>query len=459
MKRIRILMVCIALVAARVWANDEDTLPVPIERRAQPGIFVPAPKGAGETLDEADVQGVACDIVTTRQRDRLHGTVVGIEPGGKLRFSGPQFQGEVTMLASSLDKALLQSSVKDTGSYEVLITNGDKILGDLKTITSDAVVIESASAGILKIPLKVVSSIKFAEGADVLVEGDFKAGIMGPWKKSGQWTLTQDGLFSGGGEDTPQLFAALEQKQALTFEASVKHPEGNSLDCYLMFMAGAPTTGGAGFPENCIFAYLNGNSCNFGCVQDGSVMNNGERSFPFVEGTLRFGYDPDTGKAMLWCNAHEVGGFLVPNKPQSGKYVVFRADSPCQVASLRVFSGIVPPPAEAERLKDAENVQFVNRDRATADAVTLAEGMLNVATHYGELHVPAEKVHSVSFRTKGRENPVSDKNDAKVQTNGSLWTLQVERLDKECLVGSSAYLGPVKLNRAAVRAIQFNVSK
>ena len=69
--------------------------------------------------------------------------------------------------------------------------------------------------------------------------------------------------------------------------------------------------------------------------------------------------------------------------------------------------------------------------------------------------LPAAKIASVVFRTKGQEAAKARPGDAEVRTPGGRLTLKIDKLTAEALVGESPALGKVTLRRDAVREIRF----
>jgi hypothetical protein len=122
--------------------------------------------------------------------------------------------------------------------------------------------------------------------------------------------------------------------------------------------------------------------------------------------------------------------------------------------------GIVPP-SGAEKKADttAHIIRFSNKDRVAAEDVKLAEGKLLLKTSFGEISSTVDKVQSITFRAKGLEKPRRNKGDVHVETSDSRFTVQFERLTPEHLIGKSAYLGGVKVRRACLRRIRFNIYK
>jgi hypothetical protein len=276
----------------------------------------------------------------------------------------------------------LQCAHQSAGDDEVVMSNGDRILGQVKAITAEAVVIESSAAGMLSIPRKVMQRVTFAQGQGSLLESRFETGQMEPWKKlSGIWTLGEGGLSCTTSGNRFGIAAQLEQKEAVTLEAKVKAVAGQQLYCDIALFA---DTADGQYGRNSVFARFYSSEYYLGVVREGNQNNVVNRSFGrnLQEGVLRFAYDPAAQKAHLWLDSMDLGEYGVPNGPTSGKLVMFYTQYACQISQIRVLRGVVPPSADAAALEDTESIEFANKDHVSASQVSLADGVLvNVPPH------------------------------------------------------------------------------
>ena len=437
----------------------------PVPANAQ-GIFVPQPKGAGESLDESGGragrgQG---DVVTTLNGDYVVGKVLSIESGGKLRLTGPNFEGEVVILAPALDRIEFAAKEKDKekakGIDYVTLSNGDRIAGELAAITPEAVLVESKATGPLKIARSVVQEISFARTPVGTLESAFDQGKMEPWTSRGGGLAVSNGALNVMSHGNATVFAKFDQKDGVTMEAKLQSTMGNYVNCDLVLFA-SDTNGE--FGTNSIVGRFSGNEFYLMWCQNGGCNSQGGRPMGgmFREGTLRVAYDPNAGKARAWLNSADLGEYTVPFKPAEGRFVMFVARYPCRVLQLRVMEGIVAPTGEERQTDETEThlVRFANKDRVSAADLALADGKITLKTGFGDVTSPVAHVQSVAFRTKGAEKPRRRKGDALVETTDSRFTLQFERLTEEHLVGTSAALGEVKVRRDCLKAIRFNIYK
>jgi hypothetical protein len=433
------------------------------------GIFVPRPKGAGETLDDTKTIAAAeqADVVTTGQGDRLLGTVGSMDSGGKLRLSGPQFGGDVAVLASAVDSIAFKGSDKPSGRDEVILTNGDRLIGTISSITEEAVSLDTEAAGPLKLSAKFLRAISFGQSETTLIESGFALGRMEPWTARGAtYSIVDSAVVCRNHGNMAPLVAKLEQKEAVTMVAKVQALEGNPLQVYLVLFSDSPGNAGAmPFGRSSLYAMFNNSEVSILCANGGSdTMGVGGRGLnrSVTGGTLRLAYDPASGKARAWLDSEEIGEFQVPIKLTSGQFVAFNSVDPVRISSLTVLRGIVPPtgdddlpPASTE--EGGATIQFINRDRVSATHITLADGQMSFKTSYSDaIKCSVKTVGRLVFSDKGREEPRRQAGDVQTLTSVGRLTFQFEQLTADRLLGRSDYLGTLSLKRSAVREIRFN---
>ena len=438
------------------------TLAIITAATAGEAIFVPPPRGADETLDPTPGknEGPELDVLKTIQGDVINARLVKLLPDDAIRLEGPQFAGGMNLLLSALDTATMKPEVRDSGGDYVHLTNGDQIIGELLAITAEDVVVESEIAGAVRIPKRLVSSISLGGKMLQGIESKFAEGKMEPWKvRSGPWNVFGNLLQCNSISSSEQaVYAELDQKGPITFIADVQGSSGHSLRCYMGLFA--DTTEGD-YGSNAVFTMLQYSEMILGYTMANNnthhVANRRLGTSP-RQVRLRVAYDPADSKVYLWVDKMPHGEFVIPAKIDSGKYVIFGSRYPIQVKELTVLNGIVPP-SEAEKMPEekADTVRFGNKDRISVQAIALAGGEFAIKTEFGALTPDVESVSNILFRTEGREEPRRRKGDVRVQTAGSLLTLQLMELTPEHLAGKSECYGELKLQRKAIKSIQFNI--
>jgi hypothetical protein len=487
------------------------------------GIFVPKPKGAGDTLDDTfDVTTAAGgvpedrpDVVTTRRGDQVHGSVLGVNPRGSLRISSPEFEGELLLAPAELARidlhgvggAAVRPAEPKAGQpkptqADIVLAGGDRVTGTLVTLGTDAVTIDTPVAGRLRIAAAAVRSIGFHR-ADVLVDSAFGAGVLGQWTDGGQnvWTAV-DGAITNGSRNVAvargemagalmaarggmvstlesPLYAPLDQAEAVTIVAKVTSADPTTgprvsssygFSCDLVLFADAP--GGSSrvrrYGRSSIFGVF-GSSQAYPVVNlngsSGTMLGTRSYGHQLTGGILRFAYDPATSKAQLWVDEVSLGSYTVPNPPPGGKYVMFNSLSPVRVESLRVLRGVVPPEDDgfitALPPPGQTVVELATKERLTVTRVVMEGGQVTLATVGGEVRYPIEKVRCILYGgpDKAATATPATTGQGQVRTDGCWLTLKLVQITDGEVTGRSDVLGDVKIRRAAVREIWFSTDQ
>jgi hypothetical protein len=304
----------------------------------------------------------------------------------------------------------------------------------------------------------MVASISFGEGRTVLLESNFESGSREPWKvRRGSWPVEGGKLVCSSHGNNITIYAKLEQSEPTTFVAKLKSTSGYNMQFYLGLFA---DTSDGFVGRNSVYAMFNGSQCYLGFCRNGGSNNSTNLNFnrSVQAGTFRFAYNPKTGKGRAWLDSTDLGEHAMGYKPKEGKYVVFMSYYSLEISELTVLRGIVPPAGgAAEGEEKVDIVEFENRDRISATAITMADGELAITTSFGELKSDAAKVGRIIFRTSTREKPRRLKGDVQVQLQGGRMTMALKSFDAEHIVGTSPCYGDVKLRRSGVRGIRFNV--
>lgn len=425
-------------------------------------IFVPQPRGAGDSLDEGAKRAEAGigDTVTTIRGDKIVGKVLSIETGGRLRLTAPHFDGEVVILASALDTVELQPTEKPKGEDAVELSNDDRIAGEVAAITPQAVIVETKAAGPIKVARNIVRNIHFARGTLTAIESNFEAGKVEPWTaRGGGWTVANGAAQCSTQGEVQTLFARFDQKEAVTMEARVGTLMGRYLNVELILAA---DNAEGQYGTNSLIGRFYASQFNLMTMNNGNMNSFVDRHIGrmLTEATFRLSYDPATNKARAWIDSMDLGEQLVPVNLPAGKFVMFNARHPCRLTSLRVVQGIVgPSPSEKEEAADGHVVRFVNRDRVEASEITLAEGKASLKTAFGDIAADAARIQTIALHRKSIEKPRRQKGDIMVETADCRLTLQFDRLTGEHLVGKSSYLGEVRILRSCLKRIRFNIYK
>jgi len=453
--------------------------------RVQAGIFIDEGQSVDDVVDfqeemsQDTASGKAAptpdppvsggDSVTTIAGSRLCGKVITAEKDGSLRLTGPQFGGEVRILVAALDRVCLKGAGGKPGKTEVRLLGGDFILGDLVSITAEAVLVDTQAAGRITVPKKAVRSVNMGKSSGVLLENDFALGDRAPWTaKKGVWTLADGALVCESRGSGNFIYAELPQSESVTMVARVRSLSDEPVQCDLVLFADKAVPvdpGGRSYGASSVVASIRDGSWNVTTTStNGGSGSGGSLGSPASSGTIRFSYDPSSGSSRLWVDSKSV--FDRKNGPtiSSGRFVALGASMPLRIEYVAVLRGVVPPSSETEADDAAPaektEVEFANGDHVTADDIVLADGQFTVATSYGQVRCPVSSVRQITFGG-GKSTPPArpQKGDVRVTTGSGRLTLRFDGLSADNLIGHSDCLGDLTLRRSEVRETKFNLAR
>jgi hypothetical protein len=160
-------------------------------------------------------------------------------------------------------------------------------------------------------------------------------------------------------------------------------------------------------------------------------------------------------------NEESLGKAKVPYEIDTGRHVSLLSHYPVRLRSLRVLRGVVPPSGRSahgvEAARNEHVVHFANGDSLSAKSLTLTEGTLSIATPYGTIPVEHGDVEHIVFASDALARPRHRKGDVRITTPTGRLTVRCEKLTRRALFGDSESYGEVRIDRAAIESIEFNI--
>lgn len=387
-------------------------------------------------------------------------TVKSIEPDGRIRITAPWLAEEAFARTSSLDQITFPGTSSETGGHCVFIVNGDAIVGRLSGIGADAVTLESDLMGTVRIPRRVITHITCSGAGGMLLDTDFTTGMMGPWKPvKGKWAVVDGRLVcqSGGGDS--RIAARIDQEGPVTFEMHVAADINRRGYAIVMFAESTREFGG----ERSLVAHFQygrflAMSVSPDGGQDDFAHSSSREMARGTERRIRLAYDPAKATLSVWINKKKLDDYTVPNPPKAGKYLILQGERDMRIRYIRMQPGTGSPEADPDEGSAAGDlILLANGDKFTASAMSLADGTIVARVASGELRFPAEHLRRLTMATGDKEHPRRNRGDVVARTMKGSVTLQLQQLTDDHLVGTSDYMGPVKIRRDALRRIQFNI--
>lgn len=390
-----------------------------------------------------DEQSFDCRIVEMRENT--------------LVFEADWLRGRAEAILGDVRRVVMTPRANERGADQLSMTNGDVLVGDIVAMDETTVDLKSKIMGEVAVPRALVARVVRTSGGNVLLSSDFSLGDLGSWRPvSGNWKV-QNGLL--GTSDEGMVSAKAEQQGSVTITAvltSERRVNSASLHLYMdrpRTMGDAPLMVMLNYYE--VSAYSR-TSRGHQEVFERPIPDDMRRT---REVTLHVTVDEDKKKVTAWLNEKQVGEGPLPIDQLEGNYIGLALDEQTQVRDIRVVKGVQPPATseDIEAREDAEVLVLANGDRVSATETQIRDGVVVAVLPHGELEFPGEHVKSITFRTSGRHLPRRNNGDAHIYTRRSRLTLRPERIDNLHLVGKSDYLGEVKIDRRAIRQMEFDI--
>lgn len=448
---------CVALVA---------TVAIIAPGVAGQEIFVPTPRGAGETLDNSAASSggggekTGSHKVATSAGDIIRGYVSSMNDE-LLVLSSKDYPGGIKVRSAAVS-SIDFGTAEEAGQDEVMLNNGDRLMGRIMAVAPDHVLLQAQTAEPLKISRAMVKGLSFSAGSSILFRSDFENEKMEPWTKirGGNYSIEDGALVSTNSGNHYPIAAPLKQTEAITFVTKFKSLDHNGP--YVSICLFVDDTSGGSYGRNSIMAMFNGNSYYAHSCINGSTNQIGSgntNNSNIQEGELRVSYDPKSKTLTMWVDKQKLGEFTGRAELKSGNHIMLMSLYRTQFSDIAVLRGIVPPTGDSmsgsEEKRDV--VTFKNKDRMAVESLQMADGEFLLVSSYGELKCPAASVDTVAFRTEGAEEPRRNKNDIRIHTPLGQMVAQFKGLTEEFLIGETSATGEFKMLRKGLQKVEFNI--
>jgi hypothetical protein len=379
----------------------------------------------------------------------LRCTVLGVEPGKPLTATFSSLDGPVRVVRDRIARATLSGSVEEKPGGYVLLADGDRLFGQVLSVTPETVRMRAPAFGDVSVPLKHVAQIVLAHDLPQISSTDFAKGDAKPWRLPAESWQMKDGVMTVEKGTAVMLDQNLEDPVSLemTVEAGGK---------FSVFLFSDSQKG-----SNALQWKINGSRAELWTVNDDAKQKkvSGRLIIPgkgrFVKGKLLFTYNPTLQQAALFAEDEFLCGGRLENAPVTGKHMVILCESALSLRGMRLLSGTRSIVKESEGEDDNHLVLLVDGDRVSLEAVTIAGRKATVKLPYGERTFPLEKARAFIFARKRRTPVPGAAGVVRVGLHRSSFRLVLESLTDKALVGRTTYGADVKVPREAVRSIAF----
>ncbi len=457
-------LLCAALLAT--GARAEVVLTVAPEENNPPAqkgaINVPKPKDdtGGKSAPVKDLS----DALKFINNDLLHGSLVGIDDKNGVRWKNPEAKEPIEFKTTSVAQIKLQTRVqtRKPHPFSVRLTNDDELLGDIETLDSEKLEIETWYAGKLTIPRKMIRSITpLHSGALTIYEGP--TGLEG-WKATeskGAWQYKDGALVATSSGPIGRDFK-LPDLSNIEFDVSWRP--------YLQLMVSLYTDTIENYGGNCYMLQLNSNYCylqkmkpnggssNLGQVQLESLQRKSKAHL-----AIRVNKEAKTISLLLdgemvkqWTDRGEFAG--------KGGGVVFYSQGQglMKVSNIRItpWDGkFEDKNATGEKSKE-DMVRLENNDKVSGRLETIKDGNMQFSSSFAKLEIPLKRIEQIEFSTAGAESPKRAPTDVRAFFLGrGQVTFALEKWDDKGVSVKSATFGAATFAPQAFDKVLFNLDQ
>jgi len=441
----------VSFLALFACAGPTPATPEPASvERAEPPDVTPAPA--------ADVAG---DVILANGF-RIAGSVRGMTPDGLVRLASPLFVGEHAVRLGMLDRIHFGGTLPPAGQDVLRLTTGATLRGRIQAITADSVEFCSPSLGNVTVPKSAVSRMEWPHDGAALLSTDFTAGQIAPW----------DGYVVVGDRDIEATDIAIasrsrygvrtrvEHEGRVTIEAEIlRAPGAESLWQMWLFRPPQVRNGRPALPtENAFIASLSNRELKITPVTGDAPVHTklpGKRKGKGepTRYRLRISYDAGRERICAWVNGKMSREIALKKLLPTGLVIRIVAGKGWGLQRISVTRGALGPVRETDAPGADAQALVATYDGARIEAATLTmrDGRLEIGTTDGPLAISRKDVGAIIFGRVKRSTKSTGQATVDM-TDGSL-TLKPTQMTATHLLGTSATLGPMRIRRAAIRAL------
>lgn len=406
------------------------------------------------------------DVLQFFNGDMLRGVLRSIAPPAGVRWEHPDSRPLLEFQLANVAMITLGTPVtadsKGRNTCRVRLTNQNELLGDLVTLDADTVVLDTWYAGKITLQRKMVQSLNTTSGSQALT-------YEGPTGLEG-WTI---GRGQGGWKYQNGTFTAV---QPTSIGRDIKLPALANIEFdlnwrgYLQFMIGIYADHFEGYGGNCYMLQLNNNYVSLQSIRANSGGNNlGQTEIPnlYQKSKVRIGLRVNKEEKII---ALLVDGSLVKQWRDPGQFAgqgtgIFffhQGQGLVRVGNIKAttWDGKIEDLPRATGKSKEDVVTMANNDKVSGALEGIRDGKITFATSYAKLEIPMQRVSQIEMSGEKTSEVTKNPNDIQVffADRGNV-TFVLESWNEQQVIGASPSFGKLKFATAALRQIQFNLSR
>lgn len=431
-------------------------------------INVPAPAGNSARSSSPTAAPQDGDALKFRNGDSLHGTVVTVVPGSGLRWRRSDVKDPVMFdLANVVELRLVPRPPRTSRAVHrtvVELTNGDRLAGDIVSLNDKALVLNTWYAGTLSVKRPMIQQITFGvANPDAVFVGP--TGLDG-WTREGNrnaWTYRKGTLY-GRQNGSIARDVNLPDMANIEFDVNWLGPFSMQFAFYIDDLRQLYNAGGYMLQFNYSNIYLQRSRPQRGFNQLGNNADVPEFQRK-TKAHISVRVNKPKKTIALFANGNLIKQWTDPAEfAGKGTGIMFFAQGQ---GELRVSNILVTTwdgkldtdiSGASTNSTTEDLVLFANNDKVSGTLSGIANNEIAFATSFANMKIPLERVAQIEFDGKKAEQPRRQADDVRAYfLDGSRFTLALEKLDDQSLVGASENCGRVASSLDAFGRVQFHI--
>ena len=443
---------------ARIIIDDSAPEPAP----EKPGIQLQRPEDAGGG-ESATRSGPVQDTLSFLNKDQLHGILLAIDDAG-LHWQSPEARDLIIFKIAQVSQIKLEShKAAAAGRFaeRVGLTNGDEFPGNILSLDSRTLVLETSYAGRLSIPramLRYITPVSDANSSIYQGPTSIDGWIQGRLGGGHNWFFC-DGALIGSNYGTIGRDMKLPGVSSIAFDVVLRgncqlnvafytdRPD-NFGNCYMLTLSNGYTQ---------LQRYSRGSgSSDLGSVPLPNILRRTQSHIDIrinkEKKSIWLMIDGKTVKE--WTDSSEFngdGGSVL--SPASPVPTLGYQTSRCQNGTANLLTLQCNPKIPGE-----DCVQLANEDKVTGHLESIQDGKAKLVSAYAELNIPMERIEEISLLTGHSEQAKLTASDVRAYfPEGGRVTMQLMQWDAKKCTGSSLNFGTATFSPDAFARILFNL--
>lgn len=448
-----------------------DDAPQDVPAPAVKPIDVPKPKDA--TATSGNKGALLTDTMRFVNNDSLHGSFLGYEKEGNVRWKSPESKDPIVFQATNLTEIKLDShkppASATPATHAILLTNNDEIPGNLVSMDDKVLTLDTWYAGKLLIPRDMVRTITpLKTSSSILYQGptSLDGWTPGPrFNNAVAWAYRDGSLISTN-------YGMIGRDVKLPSLASVDldvMSRGNSQLCISLYSDRADN----GNMTNCYMFQINGSYISLQRLTPNGQNNFGGEQLQLpgnvmLHDKMHIGIrmNKDTKTFWLYINGNMVKQWTDPAEfAGKGTSLIFMTQQQggyTRISNIKVstWDGEIESNHTAGEKAKEDNIKMENQDKVSGKLKSIADGKALFTSSYADLTVPLDRIEEINMSSEGADQAKRNAGDIRAYfaDRGSI-TMQLESWDEKQATATSPNFGKATFSPDAFQRLQFNLNR